>query len=116
MAWILTGCQPWHRQAERADAYARVWKLLEVVQHLVLEVCITHCVRTTTGSGGYNATKLLRNMCRELAACTALHRGVRRPSAICIIRFRSSQLASPCPGVAAVATLLVWRAGTLHHY
>ena len=27
----LTGCQP------------RVWKLLEVVQHLVLEVCITHC-------------------------------------------------------------------------
>lgn len=26
------------RQAERADTYVRVWKQMEVVQHLVLEV------------------------------------------------------------------------------
>lgn len=31
-------CHLHDRQAERADAYARVWKQLEVVQHLVLEV------------------------------------------------------------------------------
>lgn len=32
-----------YRQAERADAYARVWKMMEVVQHLVLEVCLEAC-------------------------------------------------------------------------